>query len=195
MKRPRGSDSDDCNEGLSKYILKELQWVDLNSRMHKPLEVYTTDYRIELPEKNAFAYICGYCYMQCIKRHSCDKFKSYIKYHNDENSKNDISQSSRVSVDSETKNITPPPDSFTEFLMLLEAKFKEFFMPDTQIISIGHQLLEELRSCTFELPCPCFPLDYLKTLFIRVRIFYTIRKNNRIYRKKKGVKLFRVFSL
>lgn len=195
MKRPKGSDSDYCSEGFSKYILKELQWVDSYSHMHKPLKIYTTDYRIELPEKNVFMYICEYCYKQCIKMHSCEIFENYVKYHYEEN-KNEVNQFSSNSFDSEEKKTTVlPPDSFTEFLMLLESKFKEFFMPDTQIISVGHQLLDDMHNYTFEMPCPCFPLDYLKTLFVRLRIFYTVRRNNRIYRKKKGVKLFKVFSL
>lgn len=188
MRRPRVTDSDDCNENFSKYILNEMQWNNSFNENHKPLKIYTTDYRVDLPDNNAFVFICKYCYMQCMKRHSCARFMDYVKYHNSEGT-----CSGNVS-DSE-KNMIMPPDTFTEFLMLLESKFKEFFTPDTQIISLGHQLLEDLQNFSFDLPCPCFPLDYLKTLFVRVRIFYTVRRNNRVFRKKKGVKLFRTFDL
>ncbi|XP_052757552.1 uncharacterized protein LOC128202196 [Galleria mellonella] len=174
--------TDDCKES--------------DENVNKPLKIFTTDYRIGLPDKNAFVYVCGYCYLKCLEHHCCDKLKVYLKHYRAMSDDEEESRLCSVRLQINVKNCKIlPPDSFTEFLMLLENKFKEYFQSHLQITSIGQEILKELKMYSFDSPCPCFPIDYLKMLFVRVRLFYTIRKNNKSFRRKKGPKLFRVYSL
>lgn len=182
------------SEDFSQQLLNE-EFQKTQSNTCQPLSVYTTDYRWGLPEKNAFVYVCGYCYLKCVQRHSCETFKSYLNEHQTRQEKCGVYLCS-VSLDLTVKNCQMmPPDDFTEFLMLLENKFKNYLKPGVLIANIGHEILEEFENYGFGMPCPCFPLDYLKALFVRVRLFYTIRKNNKLILRKKGVKRIKVFSL
>lgn len=176
-------------------IMKKMHYEDAESNLNTPLAVATTDYRIGLPEKNAFVYVCGYCYLKCIQKHHCDTLTSYLKnVESKSHDKNSLTYRCSVSLDLKSRNILPP-DSFIKFLMLLENKFKNYFKPDVQVNSVGQEIFKEMENSTFDIPCPCFPIDYLKMLFIRVRIFYMIRKNNKAFRKKRRAKLFRVYCL
>ncbi|XP_059045219.1 uncharacterized protein LOC131841006 [Achroia grisella] len=200
LTRPLGSNKYSSTNSLEMQRLgKELLNAEdsrgIENNFNNPLEVSTTDYRLGLPDKNVFVYVCGYCYLKCLERHSCHKLKSYLvqcrKLADEDKSR---LCSVRLQINVKDCQIFPP-DNFTEFLMLLENKFKEYFESHLQINSIGQEIMKELRGCNFKLPCPCFPVEYLKMLFVRVRLFYTIRKNNKSLRKRRGPKSFKVYSL
>lgn len=185
--------SADAEEYAQQLLDEEIELKDSLSNL--PLLIRTTDYRDKMPEKNAFVYICGYCYKKCIQLHNCDKFQTYIR------GGMNLEDDTAVLCNKLDRNIqickTVPPEDFTEYLLLLEFKFKEFFDANTEISSIGQEIFKEFEDSDygFGMPCPCFPIDYLKALFIRLRLFYTIRKNNRMIKQKKGLKSFRVFNL
>ncbi|CAB3221342.1 unnamed protein product [Arctia plantaginis] len=182
----------DSEEFSQQLLDDEIQGVE--NVCNQPLLVHTTDYRELLPEKNAFVYFCKYCYMKCIEEHKCDSFQFYLD--ESQQQKECVTHLCSVSLDLNVHNCKmTPPDDFTEFLMILENKFKEYFTPDVQINSVGQEILKNLEEYGFGMPCPCFPIDYLKALFVRVRLFYTIRRNNKFLKNRKSVRSLKVFSL
>ncbi|CAB3239258.1 unnamed protein product [Arctia plantaginis] len=182
----------DSEEFSQQLLDDEIQGVE--NVCNQPLLVHTTDYRELLPEKNAFVYFCKYCYMKCIEEHKCDSFQFYLDEFQQQ--KECVTHHCSVSLDLNVHNCKmSPPDDFTEFLMILENKFKEYFTPDVQINSVGQEILKNLEEYGFGMPCPCFPIDYLKALFVRVRLFYTIRRNNKFLKNRKSVRSLKVFSL
>lgn len=184
-------DSEDFSQQLLDDEIQETESIS-----NQPLLIHTTDYRENLPEKNAFVYVCGYCYLKCIQVHSCETFQRYLDRFKRKQDKDDQTFVCSVSLDLNVENCKLlPPDEFTDFLMLLESKFQEYFKRNVEIRNIGQDLLQEFEQYGYGMPCPCFPIDYLKALFVRVRLFYTIRKNNKLLMKKKGVKSLRIFSL
>lgn len=182
----------DSEEFSQQLLDDEIQGVE--TVCNQPLLVHTTDYRELLPEKNAFVYFSRYCYVKCVEEHKCDSFQCYLDEFLEQ--KESVPYHCSVSIDLNIHNCKmSPPEDFTEFLMILENKFKEYFNPDVQINSVAQELLKQLEEYGFGMPCPCFPIDYLKALFVRVRLFYTIKRNNKLLKNKKSVRSLKVFSL
>lgn len=156
------------------------------------ISVGTTDYRMALPEKKRIDTVCRYLYLKCIDYHSCDQFKEYLSQ----------SPESRLYV-APYRSTAPldirncklvPPRNFISFILILEKRFRDYCKQDVKINSIGHQILKKIASFEFEMPCKCFPLDYLKKLFVRLRIYFTVRENNIVFMKDNN-KLFNTFKM
>ena len=77
-----------------------------------------------------------------------------------------------------------PPDNFVAFVELLEQKFREHFDLEINIVNIGNEILKRIQDCKFDMPCECFPLNYLKKLYVRFRIYHTIKRNNKLLKNK-----------
>lgn len=160
--------------------------------VNQTIKVGTTDYRFALPDKKRFQTVCRYLYLKCIDHHSCNTFQDYLSQCPESRQ---YVPPYRSSVPLDIRNCKlVPPQNFTDFIMILERRFRDYCRQDVKINSIGHQVLKKISSFEFETPCQCFPLDYLKKLFVRLRIFYAVRENN-IMHKKDTNKLFKTFNL
>ena len=89
-----------------------------------------------------------------------------------------------------------PPDNFIAFVELLEQKFREYFDLEINIVYVGNEILKRIEDCKFDMPCECFPLHYLKKLYVRFRIYHTIKRNNKLLKNKNyKKKIIRVSNL
>ncbi|CAI6354709.1 unnamed protein product [Macrosiphum euphorbiae] len=74
-------DLDQVLTTLSKIPAEDLKTIfpDKQKVIHiNPLPIDATHYRsLELPERNAFTYICGYLIMKCFNMHSCETCIGY----------------------------------------------------------------------------------------------------------------------
>uniref|UniRef100_A0A2A4J5S8 THAP-type domain-containing protein n=1 Tax=Heliothis virescens TaxID=7102 RepID=A0A2A4J5S8_HELVI len=138
-----------------------------------------TDYRFDLPTQNALVYIAGYLLYKCHRKHICDKFVSECNKVLDVNESRMYSHFKAFNKDSSFYGrLKVPSDSFCSYVKRLETAFVNNFeqhlneKPGTIIYDI-------LKKIPFEPFCPCFPHDYLIKLFVRFRIFTTIKLNNR----------------
>lgn len=164
------------------------------------LTVGTNDYQFDLPEKNGLLYVSGYLYKKCLENHKCDKIKLYV---------NRSEQPVNMSKDSlfchykdfnegsvRSGFLIIPPDNFVAFVETLEKKFREYFDLDINIVNVGNDILKRVQDCKFNMPCDCFPIDYLKRLFIRFRIYHSIKRYNKLLKcKNYKKKIFRVSNL
>ncbi|KAI8434635.1 hypothetical protein MSG28_003168 [Choristoneura fumiferana] len=190
LKKPRG----DCRgkNAVVQEGFRAQSLLSVGKSANQLISVGTTDYRLALPEKKRIDTVCRYLYLKCIDYHSCDKFKEYLSQ-SPESRLYVAPYRSSAPLDIRNCKLTPPRN-FISFIMILEKRFRDYCKQDIKISSIGHQILKKIASFEFEMPCKCFPLDYVKKLFVRLRIYFTVRENNVVY-KKDNNKLFNTFKI
>ncbi|CAK1589753.1 unnamed protein product [Parnassius mnemosyne] len=164
------------------------------------LMIGTNDYRFDLPEKNVIVYVSVYLYRKCQEHHKCEKIKVYgNKSEQPINmTKDSFFNHYKAFIEDSIRSsfLTIPPANFIAFVDLLERKFCEYFNLETNIVNIGNDIFKRVQDCTFDMPCECFPLDYLKKLYIRFRIYNTIKRHNKLLKiKNYNNKIFRVSGL
>lgn len=187
--RPGGADHDDDFEKILQKMKEcpNFEEPAVQVRNIETLAVETTDYNFELPESNVIAYISGYVYGKCIDKHSdCMKLNLFV-----------LRSKTRVSEQFVRPIIRFPPDSFTDFIYLIEKKFQDFFRRTFYIKHVGNGIFDTIDCGTkFYIPCSCFPFDYAAKLFIRLRIYHTMKMNNKLLRDDNGdEKLFTAGNL
>lgn len=76
-------------------------------------------------------------------------------------------------------NLNVPPDNFFNFINQLD----EIFIINFPILAVeenvGRKLKNLIDNVPFEHPCNNFDLEFLKNLYIRLRIYYSINKLNK----------------
>ncbi|KAI5631241.1 THAP domain-containing protein [Phthorimaea operculella] len=144
--------------------------------------ISTTDYNaLDLPDENALIYICAYLLKKCFAQHKdCSLMEAYLRPPDDPLN---------------TQNVVLRED-FVRFIEAMEEKFAFYFIDKYQNNKVLRSLLQEVQGLSFAMPCGCFPMEYLKKLYLRLRIFYTLKYNNTAFKlSKKRRKYFSVTSL
>lgn len=72
-----------------------------------------------------------------------------------------------------------PSEQFIHYIYELEKLFKSSFESICGTSQISHKYFHEMKKVVFNHPCPLFPSDYLIKLFIRLKIYYTLKYSNR----------------
>lgn len=147
-----------------------------------PLPIDSTNYRsLELPERNAFTYICGYLIMKCYNMHSCE---TCIRYGRSTTKLSDelffthfkSHQHSSISMFS---SLMTPDCNFYQYIFELDIIFTNQFPTLAPSPKVGQKLKTLMLNVYFEHPCEQFPHDYLLNLYIRFRIYTTLTRTNR----------------
>ncbi|KAL4104785.1 hypothetical protein QTP88_020061 [Uroleucon formosanum] len=111
------------------------------------------DYRdLNIPESNALNYICGYLYIKCLKKHTCDEC---IKYEH------------------------IPQNDFHDFIFELENIFIEQFPILAVDKNVGIKMKDAFFNVPFNHPCPYFDHAFLIKLYVIFRIFSSLKFLNR----------------
>jgi len=146
------------------------------------LKIGTTDYReLNFPAQNAITYVCGYLIKKCIEKHSCDICLNYAKHQQklDQSFLFTYFKSYETANHSNYGNLNVPPDNFFNFINQLD----EIFIINFPILAVeenvGRKLKNLIDNVPFEHPCNNFDLEFLKNLYIRLRIYYSINKLNK----------------
>ncbi|XP_047988886.1 uncharacterized protein LOC125228379 [Leguminivora glycinivorella] len=189
LKKPAGDRKADSASGPQ---FRPQSLLSVGKHVNQTIKVATTDYRLALPDKKKFETVCRYLYLKCIDHHSCNTFRDYLSRCPESRQYVPPYRSSALLDIRNCKLV--PPQSFKDFIMILEKRFRDYCRQDVKINSIGHQILKKISSFEFETPCQCFPLDYLKKLFVRLRIYYAVRENNNVRNRDKN-QLFKNFIL
>jgi len=156
-----------------------------NSQQHNlfkcsPIVIGTVDYRyLKIPEKNILLYISGYLMYECLKKHDCKICISYAYC------QNTIVQSLFVSfLQSYSENSTSTEilyqDNFLDYIKGLEYIFVAIFPTVSIKDNVGFLLKDSLCNVQFNHPCHHFDKTFLLNLYIRLRIFITIKFSNKI---------------
>jgi len=153
-----------------------------NSYSCNNLRVGTLDYReLEFTSKNALSYVSGYFIKKCLDKHTCDVCLNFAK------SQNNIDESFLFThfkaYQNELKTnygqLNSPPDIFLNYVNELDNIFTDNFSTLAIEDKIGWKIKNLLDNIPFTHPCPNFNLEFLKSLFVRLRIFHAIKKLNR----------------
>lgn len=146
------------------------------------LKIGDVDYRdLNVPETNALNYICGYLYMKCLKNHTCDEC---IKYGH---SQKDLDKSFLFchfkAYEDKNKTIfghlQVPHNDFHDFIFELENIFIEQFPILAVDKNVGIKMKDAFFNVPFNHPCPHFDHVFLIQLYVRFRIFSSLKFLNR----------------
>lgn len=76
-------------------------------------------------------------------------------------------------------NLKTPDISFYNYVEILENNFVKNFNKYAGGKNVGVNIFNMLKCIPFSHPCINFPAEYMLKLFVRVRIFYTLKFINR----------------
>lgn len=130
------------------------------------LDIPVTNYRdidLRLPEKSAFKRVCEFLLAECLHAHdNCDVCVAYAA--------------------KEDSNLFSGKDSFNLYISGLEDTFMRIFEQLSVEENIGARMLQHAQQIDYKPPCPNFPVAFLVKLFLRMRIYFTLSRHNRICR-------------
>lgn len=153
------------------------------------VKVKSSEYnQIEIPDKNTIVYLSSYLLKRCSEKHKdCQILNSYIAPAPEQRIHNfgaDVRYQRYREYSKETCSslLVVPYDDFIMYVEFMEVEFRSFFKKKRLEREVAASIYKEISELNFSPPCPCFPIVYLKKLFIRMRIFQTVRFNNKKWR-------------
>lgn len=140
------------------------------------IKVFTNDYKnLKTPEGNSLVYVTGYFLRKCLLQHSCETCEEFSQLDNlDAEEKTFCHLKSYT----ETSGLTIPSRDIVEFVRALETIFISKFSELALEENVGKKIKQFLSHVTFNHPCTNFPLTYFVNLYIRVRIYFTLKFAN-----------------
>ncbi|KAJ8712023.1 hypothetical protein PYW07_004865 [Mythimna separata] len=140
---------------------------------------------LALAGAGALLQLAAFLLYEAYRHHSdCERTKSYT-FENADSTTVILTIKSKHQTD--TNVVVMVPAEFVEFVESMELTIKLYFETECQRSVLkglmGHLLSENV---TFSMPCQCFPLDYIKCLYMRYRFNLIIKSNNMEYDKAPG---------
>ncbi|CAI6353484.1 unnamed protein product [Macrosiphum euphorbiae] len=165
------------------------------------LPVENTIYQnLELPEQNAFKYICGFLLSKCLKYHNCEKCFEYAhsSTHLTDNKLFINFESLAVDSDSLFGSSVMQGSDFFQYIFQLDNVFNTFFKKIMLEEHVGQKLKDKMINYIFFAhPCDNFPNEFLVNLFIRFKIYGTLTHTNKFHhntRSNKGCRKIKILS-
>lgn len=151
------------------------------------IKVFTNDYRkLQTSEGNALVYITGYLLKKALAQHSCQICQEYTNLSDLEEKESQFCNLKAYHSDKEHfGGLTVPPKNMVEYITLLENKFVDNFNDFAYQSNIGAKFRNIFSDIPFPHPCKDFPISYFISLYIRVRIYFTLKFVNRDIRTLK----------
>nr|CAH7737930.1 unnamed protein product [Callosobruchus chinensis] len=144
-----------------------------------PLQVFTCDYRnISYTDSNGLVCITDYLLTKSLSQHTCALCLSYIEHCTSQNEATVFLSSGFYNAFQQFEGLVATPLSILEFMMHLENIFVENFDKIGGQKCIGKKLKDLFRNVPFTHPCKDFPYEYFLSLYIRLRIYLTIKVAN-----------------
>jgi len=148
----------------------------------KSIKVGTVDYRkLDIPEKNGYAYVCGYIMKKCLEKHVCQVCIDYANHQKalDQSFLSAFSKSYSTNDSSNFDKLLMPQDDFYNYIIKLDDFFIDNFPSIATNNNIGSTMKDLLCNVRFRHPCQLFNKKFVLDLFIRLRIFTTVRFLNK----------------
>lgn len=193
-------DSDQMLNIMKKSYLKSNTNIS-PSVPRKILDIPSHDYySMDLPEQNAFTYVCGYLIKKCLENHSCNACITYVNESKAVLNDTTLYCSFRAYSSEENNlyaNLYVPNNTFCSYIHQLEELFVKNFENNCFKKNIGNYLFQLAQTIAFEPPCSDFPKIVLIKLFLRMRIYFTLSQHNKSCKSisKKNRKLLNVSHL
>ena len=134
---------------------------------------------------------------KCLEKHSCDVCIDYAKFQQDLNQSFLFSHFKAYTnkQNSTYGNLMMPHHDFYNYIYNLESVFIHRFPILAPEIEVGKKLKLSMFSIIYNHPCESFEKDYLLNLFVRFRIFSTIKFLNKDFFSEKSLKKRRLATL
>ena len=148
-------------------------------------EIKSTDYQDKevgdnLLKDNPIAYVAGYLLRKCFQIHKCCNCESALVTNQLEDNRNLLCFFKAYESEKTFGGLLAPTKSYLDYVIQLEDIFVRDFATYTKCSGIRKKILAELQSVTVPFTlCPEFQLEYLLKLFLRMRIYYSIKFANR----------------
>ena len=164
----------------------------------KPFDVPDVDYQVPAVEENmmstnAITYVAGYLLKKCIDQHPCDICKQEL-VQTELNSADQLFCQFKAYNSNECTgpfgSLIVPVPAFVEYISNCENIFVEAFgSPITTSTGIGKSVVKTLKKFKHG-SCAGFPVSFLCKLFVRMRIYYSVKFANQEIKKsnRKGSK-------
>ncbi|CAB3252850.1 unnamed protein product [Arctia plantaginis] len=147
---------------------------------------------IALPDENKVQHLALYLLYKGYQEHSnCEAMENYVcRKDIIENSESGLQLGHEICEN----KINLVPLQFVNFLVVLELKFKEYFKEHRMPWTMAG--LQSLTSdVTFEMPCGCFPIDFIKQLYFRFRLYCVLKYNNALFSQENSNHVFVINDL
>lgn len=159
-------------------------------------------YTMDLPEENAFKYVCGFLIKKCSETHSCNICITQVNVNETALDDTTYLYSFYRAYQSNEENpfgklhILANND-FCQYVHQLEEIFVKNFETNCFQKNIGAYLFKLAQGVKFKPPCPNFPTTFLIKLFLRMRIYFTLSQHNKSCKRinSKYRKLFNILHL
>ena len=159
------------------------------------LEIGPTDYKdpsvvSNIVKENAITYVAGYLLHKGSQKHSCSTCKEAQESIDLDGNNKLLCYFKAYDQDkSQIGGLHAPSASFLKYIVELEAIFFKNFSIFTKSSSVGGDILKLLKKEPVPFKyCEEFPLVYLQKLFLRMRIYYSLKFANRDLRTTKNKK-------
>lgn len=168
------------------------------------LVIGPTDYREKnvnsnVTRDNATGYVSGYLLQKCLKKHNCQNFRAAVVSRNLDNERKLLCYFKAYESECAVfGGLHAPTIPFLEYIIHLEDTFVANFSIYTKTFCVGKNILNKLRNVPVPFQtCPDFPIDFLQKLFLRMRIYYCLKFENRDFSccKRKDRKYIKVTHL
>ncbi|CAB3997362.1 Hypothetical predicted protein [Paramuricea clavata] len=141
----------------------------------------------------------GYLLKKCFRVHDCSSCKDSMTSKDLESDSLLFCHFKNYRDDTSSSGLILPSQPFLDFVLHLEDMFVQQFSIYTTSTLVGAHLLKSLQSVPVAFKfCQEFPKDYMLKLFLRMRIYYTIKFENRKLAspsKRKSKKYIKVVHL
>ena len=202
------SSTGNCAEDLDSLLSQFSSNSNNAVLVHPPSQPQTlniggTDYReldvsSSIVKENAVAYVAGYLLKKCFDIHQCSSCKEILASTNLDSSSKLLCYFKNYKDDNSSR-LQMPSQCFLDYILRLEDSFVKHFSVYTKSTKVGDDLLKIFKSMPVNFQqCPAFPMEYMLKLFLRMRIYYTIKFANRDFAstpKKKSRKYIKVSHL
>ena len=157
------------------------------TNMPRTLQIGPTDYRdqcnvsSDIVKDNATAYVAGYLIYKVIQIHNCPMCTNAIQcYDLDDNRKLLCFFKAFEQTENTFGGLHAPTNCFLDYVMKMEDVFFKNFSVYTKSLTVGKDILTLLNTVPLSFKC-CdeFPLEFLQKLFLRLRIYYSLKFANR----------------
>lgn len=176
----------DEQQSTSSEQLTKVPEVSQQGEINSNTPIAPADYNaFDFPEKNALVYTCGYLLKKCFDQHKdCSVFKSYLSEASTLNTQDTtFIRYKDCCKDGGSTLLIVPQDNFVKFVEAMENKFASYFKNKYINCKVLKNIFEEVQDISFSMPCTCFPIIYLKKLYLRMRLYYTLKYNNRAFKQ------------
>lgn len=146
----------------------------------------------ELLQKNFIRYVCGYLLNKALRIHSCDTCIRYSKEHTELDDSSYycfLKAYGNDTKDTPFGSLQMPNDIFVNLIFKIEKIFQDNFEKLATQNNICNTLLNLINQLPFSHPCNYFPKEFILRLYLRVRIYYTLKNVNANFRNIQKNKL------